>query len=84
MSWLGQPGGPPGGGRTLFANETVIPVIGVVCVPRDGAASIAYDSEVELCRDNAVSYPKSEGVGRPWRRGKHNYTPRNSWPKRPE
>lgn len=49
-----------GSKRTLFANETVIAVIGVVRVPCDGAASVAYDSEVELCRDNAVSYLRSE------------------------
>lgn len=52
------------GGRmglhTLFANEAVIPVIGVVCVPCDGAAPVAYNSKVKLCRDNAVSYPRSE------------------------
>lgn len=53
--------GREGSKRTLFANETVIAVIGVVRVPCDGAASVAYDSEVELCREDAVSYPRSEG-----------------------
>lgn len=76
-----------GGKRTLFANEAVIAVIGVVRVPCDGAASVAYDSEVELCRDNAVSYPRGEewrGQTRTVLGQGHNYTPRNSWPKRPE
>lgn len=47
-------------GHTLFADETVIPVIRVVCIPRNSTASVAYDSEVELCRDMAVSYPRGE------------------------
>lgn len=49
--------------RTFFANEAVIPVVGVVCVPCDGATSIAYNSEVELCRKNAVSHPRGGGRG---------------------
>lgn len=36
--------------RTLFANEGIVPVIGVVCISGRCASSIAQDSEVELCR----------------------------------
>lgn len=35
-------------GRTLFANQTVISVIGVVGVASHGASSVADYSEVEL------------------------------------
>lgn len=50
------------GGHTLFTDETVIPVVRVVCIPRNSTASVAYDSEVEFCRDMAVSYPRGERV----------------------
>jgi hypothetical protein len=34
--------------RTFFANERVIPIIGVVCISRRRASTVAKNSEVEL------------------------------------
>jgi hypothetical protein len=33
---------------TLFSDQTVIAVVGVVGVPRDSAPAVADDSEIEL------------------------------------
>lgn len=35
--------------RTLFADETVVSVVGIVGVSGYCASSVAYDAEVELC-----------------------------------
>jgi hypothetical protein len=62
--------------RTLFADQTVIAVVGVVGISCNCASAIANDPEVELCSD--VSSPR----GGMWLSGGHK--PRNSCPKRPE
>jgi hypothetical protein len=33
---------------TFFANQAIISVVGVVCISRDRAATIANDSEIEF------------------------------------
>ena len=42
--------------RTLFPDETVIAIVGVVGISGCGAPSVSYDAKVEFCRPNIVSF----------------------------
>ena len=42
--------------RTLFPDEAVIAIVGVVGISGCGAPSVSYDTKVEFCRPNIVSF----------------------------
>lgn len=51
----GTPLARPMAQRTLFPDEAVVPVVGVVGVSRDSAAAIPDDPKVELCAEVSAS-----------------------------
>lgn len=63
--------------HTLFANEGVIPVVGIICVSSRCTSSIAKDSEIKFC-EQAISLSSIDIYT-----FLYGFSPRNSCPCRP-
>ena len=61
--------------RTLFADQGVVAVIGIVCITGRGTAAITESSEVEFYLISVKLLDHSSKLSK---------SPRNSWPNRPE
>lgn len=63
--------------HTFFADQAVVPVVGVVGISRNRTSSVAYDSEIKFYQ--RISFRIQANISQEWRYS----LPRNSWPNLP-